>query len=641
MLLALSQSRTLFELGLVVVLAAVAPLLAQILRLPSILLLLALGFGAGAFGALDPNALMGEQLISATVSIAVGIILFDSGLDLNIRDLPSGVGGVSRRLVSIGILVTWGIGTVAGFVLFDLSWQVALVLGAVLVVSGPTVVGPLLAFIRPSKSVGSVLKWEGTLADPIGATLGVVVFNAVIAGQASAGTEVVQFLLNVGVGLGFGLAGAVLILMWARWFKPSGSQAVTGTLMFVVAMVVGSDLLRDDTGLITGLVIGMVLVNRPPRGIEPRGLAIQSAKIRRDWRTRIATLTTFVIGMLFIILSARVTPSQVRGIGWVSLGFVAVLVVVGRPLAVALSTLRSPLRPRERAFIAWMAPRGIVAAATSTTFALGLTQAGVGGGSQKLIPITFIVIVATAVIYGLSGAPVARALGVAQSGPGAILVIGATPVGRAIALALQDRGLTVSVWTGDDKQAEAARAAGLTVYHGDPCEDAAADAPSDLDDIQYALAVGDDEALNAMLATDLSEYLGRDRVFQLPLKPGPAADFYTRTRLLFDESATHDQLAERIAGGAQITTEAAIPAKETATAAPPGADGLAMFIHTPGVSLRILTAGDHPAVKPGQELIFLPNREAPTDTAAHDRIRKPRSVAMSTTSVPFEARRAT
>ena len=203
---ALSQSQTLFELGLIVVLAAVAPLIAQVLRLPSILLLLALGFGAGAIGALDPNALLGENLVSAVVSIAVGIILFEAGLGLNVRKLTGSVARVYRRLVSLGILVTWAVGTVAAFLLFDLSLEIALVLGAVLVVSGPTVVGPLLSFIRPSKTVDSVLKWEGTFADPIGATLGVVVFNAVIAGQAKAGEEVAQFLLGIGIGVGFGLA---------------------------------------------------------------------------------------------------------------------------------------------------------------------------------------------------------------------------------------------------------------------------------------------------------------------------------------------------------------------------------------------------------------------------------------------------
>ena len=203
----------------------------------------------------------------------------------------------------------WYLDAEAGALVFgDAPLEIALVLGAVLVVSGPTVVGPLLEFIRPSKTVNSVLKWEGTLADPIGATLGVVVFNAVVAGHETVGRGIGGFLLSVGIGAGFGLVGAVLVLVWVRWFKPNQSQAVPGTLMFVVAMVVCADLLRDDTGLITGLVIGAILANRQPRGIEPHGQAIQRAKLLRAWRERIGTLTTFLIGILFIIVSARVTP---------------------------------------------------------------------------------------------------------------------------------------------------------------------------------------------------------------------------------------------------------------------------------------------------------------------------------------------
>jgi NhaP-type Na+/H+ or K+/H+ antiporter len=127
------------------------------------------------------------------VSIATGIILFEAGLGLNFSKLAGSVARVARRLVTLGLLLTWAVGTVAAYLLFDLSWEIALVLGAVLVVSGPTVVGPLLSFIRPSKTVGSVLKWEGTFADPIGATLGVVVFTAVVTGHAKAGQEVGQF----------------------------------------------------------------------------------------------------------------------------------------------------------------------------------------------------------------------------------------------------------------------------------------------------------------------------------------------------------------------------------------------------------------------------------------------------------------
>ena len=602
----LSESRTLFELGLIGVLAAAAPLIGQVLRLPSILVLLALGFGAGAVDALDPDALLGQNLISGVVSVAVGIILFEAGLDLKLSKLTGAVAGVAGRLVTLGIVVTWAIGTVTAYLLFDLSFEVALVLGAVLVVSGPTVVGPLLNFIRPSKEVNAVLKWEGTLADPIGATLGVVVFNVVVAGHSEAGQGIFQFLLNVGVGVGFGVAGAVLILAWSAWFKPSQTQAVTGTLMFVVAMVVGADLLRDDAGLITGLMIGAILVNRPPGGSEPHGVMIERAKLVRSWRERIGTLTTFLIGVLFIVLSARVTPHQIADIGWVSIAFVAVLVLLGRPLAVALSTFGSSFGWRERAFIAWMAPRGIVAAATSSTFALGLTQAGIGGGAQDLIPITFIVIVATALIYGLSGGPVARGLGVARTGPGGVLVIGSSPIGRAIGRALQARGLSVVLWTANEEYARAAEADGLELYKSDPTQDATENVPTELDGLVYALAVSDDDAFNAMVATDLSEYFGRGHVFQLPASEQRAAAFLSRVPILFDSSATHEVLLSRIDADGEISVVGSAGADGgKGRIASLGANGIAMFVLTPGKKLDVVTAGDRVDLNEGQELIGL------------------------------------
>ena len=295
------------------------------------------------------------------------------------------------------------------------------------------------------------------------------------------------------------------------------------------------------------------------------------------------------------------------------------LVFLGRPLAVALSTLGSSLKWRERGFIAWMAPRGIVAAATSSTFALGLSQAGIGGGAQNLIPITFIVIVATALIYGLSGGPVARALGVASTGPGGVLLVGSTLVGRAIGRALQDRGLTVLLWTGSDERARAAKADGLTLYRGDPTEDATAGIPPDLDGLDYALAVGDDEALNAMIATDLSDYLGRGHVFQLPVAEGREADFYTRVPVLFDDSATHDELLARIEDGSEIVVAeptAGANGGETDIQTRLGMTGMPMFLLTPGKDLHVITTGDRPPLEPGQELIGLSAAEHLADEVA-------------------------
>ena len=370
--------------------------------------------------------------------------------------------------------------------------------------------------------------------------------------------------------------------------------------MIVVASVVAADLLRDDSGLLTGLVMGAVLANRAPGRIEPRGFRIESAKLVRAWRARIATLATFLIGILFIILSARVSPEDIGDLGWVSIAFVAVLVIVARPLAVALSALGSALKNNERAFIAWMAPRGIVAAATSSTFALGLSQAGVGGGSEKLIPITFVVIVATALIYGLSGAPVAKALGVSSTGPGGVLIIGGSRVARAIARALNQRGVTAVIWTSNQELEKAAGDEGLTVYAGDPTAVDSPVPPPELDDVESALLMTGDDGLNGMLSADLGQYFGHDRVYQLAPSGGDYIDFYVRSRVLFDESATHDELEARLEQGAVV--DALKVGSEGHAEVGEGA--IAMFVLSPD-KLRVLTAGDAPKPDPGDELIGL------------------------------------
>lgn len=393
-----------------------------------------------------------------------------------------------------------------------------------------------------------------------------------------------------------------MVIGFGRWFRPNEGQAFSATLMIVVAAVVAADLLRDDAGLLTGLTIGAILVNRAPGGIEPRGLSVESAKLARAWRARFATTATFLIGVLFIILSARVSPDDIADLGWVAVAFVAVLVLIARPLAVALSALGSSLKRNERVFIAWMAPRGIVAAATSATLALGLDKAGIGGGSEKLIPITFVVIVAAALIYGLSGAPVAKALGVSGAGPGGVLIVGHSRVARTIAHARQDCGVTAVMWITAEQPAKLAADEGLTVYAGDPTAAASSDPPPELDDVQNALIATDDDGLNAMLAADLGEYFGRERVYQLATSEEDDTGFYVRAQVLFDSAATHGELGARLERGARV--QSAEVGSEGHHDLDAGA--ILLFILKAHEELRILTADDVPQPDPGDELIALP-----------------------------------
>jgi NhaP-type Na+/H+ or K+/H+ antiporter len=270
------------------------------------------------------------------------VILFEAGLRLSFRELEASLRRVVLGLVAIGVLVTWMGVTAASALLFDgLGRGVALMIGAILVVSGPTVVLPLLAFVRPTHTVRTTLAWEGTLVDPIGALLGVLVFHGVQAGSPGKPGGLV---LSLGVGLLVGAIGALALrLLLPAVQRSAPRQAAPATLMVVVAGLVCADLLRDDAGFLATTLMGMSLANQ--RRIDvARTLEFQG------------TLVQLLIGALFILIAASVSPSDVSAVLAPTLGIVAVMVLVLRPIAVALATRRSALSIRERAFVGWMAP---------------------------------------------------------------------------------------------------------------------------------------------------------------------------------------------------------------------------------------------------------------------------------------------
>jgi NhaP-type Na+/H+ or K+/H+ antiporter len=494
----LSTDDILTGLGLVIVLAIAARLLAQRLRVPALVILLPVGFVAGAItDDVHPDALLGAAF-QPFVSLGVGLILFEAGLRLDLSELERAMRKVVWRLVGVGAIVTFVCVTLAARFVVDLGWGMALVVGAILVVSGPTVVLPLLSFIRPTDRVRSVLKWEGTLIDPLGALLGVIALHAVL--QGAAGERPFHFgvlVSSIAIGVAVGLAAAFILgLLLREAMRSDPGQGIAVTLMMVSAAVVGADLLREDSGLVAAAVMGAVLAAR-------RDLDV----------TRIldfhGTVVELLIGILFVLISASVSPSQVHAVLWDSLALVGLMVVVIRPLAVALGTWGSALDRRERAFAAWMAPRGIVAGATASSFALALGEAGIDG-ADKLLPIVFVAIFATVVIYGLSGALVARLLGVAGTGAPAVLLVGGMPA-LAIAEALREAGARVALWSTQADERAAARDAGIDA-EPPPFGPDAVRLEAELEDVGEALVLGENEDYNALAAHQLREVLGAARV---------------------------------------------------------------------------------------------------------------------------------
>lgn len=393
----MSSSDIFVGIGLTVILAVGCQILAARFGLPAIVLLLPVGFAAGHFvSQLNPEKTMGAAF-SPMVGLAVALILFDGGLDLNFRDLEGDHQRVVRRLLFLGVPITWAGAGLLAWPLLDLSGKTAIMLGAILIVSGPTVIAPLLVAARPGRRVSLILEWESITIDPVGAIIGAVVFQLLLSHVAfGRGEAVLDFLRSVGLGALGGVAGTAVLWLLLSKLRLSGVLATQAIVAVVIGTAALCDARRDDAGLIAAIVMGVALANLP-------GLNLP------EDRPFFKTVVQLVIGFLFISISATVTTDSVRAVLAPALALIAGLILLVRPLVAAAATVRTALSWRERAFIGWMDPRGIIAASTAATFTAPLTAAGFAG-ADKLLPVTFLVIVGTVTIYGLSATPVARLL---------------------------------------------------------------------------------------------------------------------------------------------------------------------------------------------------------------------------------------
>ncbi len=485
----------------IVVLGVAAQWLAWRFRWPSILLLLVVGLLAGPVtGLLDPDELLGDLLVPI-VSLSVALILFEGGLNLDVSELRAG-GGVARNLVTVGVAITALIGGLTAWALFDVDASVAALLGAIVVVTGPTVIGPLLRHVRPVGRVSPILRTEGILIDPVGAMLAVIVFEVILeetVGEA-ADTILVAIMKTVGLGSLIGLGGALfLVLVFKRFLVPDELHNLL-VLGVVLAVSTGADIVQEESGLLAATVMGIALASQR---ITPVQHIVEFNE----------TVRVLLISGLFVLLAARLDAGSVGEVLVPGLGFLAVLVVVARPAAVAVSTWRSDLAPRERAFLAWMAPRGIVAAAVSSIFAIRLAEAG-AKGADILVPATFIVIIGTIALYGGTASKVAGRLGLADPEPQGVLFIGAQGWARQIAEELMEHGFKVVLVDNDRANVATARLAGMQTHYGNVLSERVL-REIDLGGIGRVLALTRSDEVNSLAAEHFARVLGRRETFQL------------------------------------------------------------------------------------------------------------------------------
>ncbi|MER5602741.1 cation:proton antiporter [Streptomyces sp. NPDC002265] len=538
----MTEDQVLLGLALIVVLATGSQVVAHVLRVPALIVLLPVGFTAGTLtDTVNPQALLGDAF-SPLVSLAVAVILYDAGLGLDLSRLRGHTRRVVVRLIWIGALVTCVSAALVAAPLLGLSHGAAVMLGAIIVVSGPTVVGPLLGFVRPTERIQRILVWEGTLIDAVGGVLGALVFHAVMAGEhRGVASGLGQFLMSTAVGVAGGVAGAALLVTALRRLRLGEVLGTTVQLAVVVGVAAVCDLARDDAGLIAAILMGLAVANLP--GLDEA--------VRRPF---FETLVNLVIGLLFISISATVTPQSLRHVLLPTLGLVAVLVLVTRPVVAALSTLGTDVPAGERCFLAWMAPRGIVAAATASTFSAALVDKGVGGAA-RILPATFVVIVATVTLYGLSAVPVARRLGVVRPARSRPLLVGGDPWVVDLGRALRSVGLDVVMWAAREAQRDSIRAAGIELAEGEFMA-AATGAGAEAEGLTGVLLLTGEDDFNALAAMNLEGSV-EGTVYRLGASvenQGMIAAPSLQGRVLFAPELTASELARRHAGGARVVT---------------------------------------------------------------------------------------
>ena len=588
----------LIGLASVLVLGIAAQWLAWRLKLPSILFLLIFGFVAGPVtGFLHPDELLG-QLLLPVVSISVAIILFEGGLTLRLGELRE-IGKIVLTLISVGVVITWIIASAATHFVLGLPWKVAVLLGSILVVTGPTVIGPLLHQIRPLKKVGAILRWEGIVIDPVGAMLALLVFEAVLVGEFKAATSLIVWGIVKTVVFG-GLVGFLtarfLVLLLKRFWLPDFLQEAMA-LMLVVISYITANFLQPESGLFAATIMGLALDNQ--RQVDIKQIV--------DFKENLRVL---IISSLFILLAARLQFSDFLYFDLRSLAFLGILIFIARPLAVFASTFGSGLTGREKLFISWVAPRGIVAAAVSSVFALRLAESGLAE-ARTLVPITFMVIVGTVAIYGLTAAPIARWLGVAQANPQGALIMGAHSWARAIVQELQENGFRVMMVDTNRSNVYHARMENIQAHHGSALSEHVID-EMDLDGIGRFLALTSNDEANSLAALNCSKLFEREELYQLHPQTNRQNDenklppMHLRGRFLFGEQVDYQFLSSRFLTGWSLkSTRLSDEFDYEAFQKRYNESAIPLFLITENKKLIIITTDAQHEPKPGQTIVAL------------------------------------
>lgn len=510
---------------------------AWLLKVPGIVVLIAVGLVLGPITGWLSLETEPDQL-TELIGLGVAIILFEGGMDLKLGELKQAGRGVGR-LVFLGGPITWALSALAAHYVVGLEWPVAFVLGAILVVTGPTVIQPILRFARLNDRSASLLKWEGIVNDPIGVLLAVLTFQYfTIEGDGFSqtllglGSAIVTAILLGGVG------GWLLGKLYQRGGVP---EHLKPPMLMVLVLVVFtlSNQVQHEAGLLSVTVMGMVLGNMPLAG-------------REDLQRFKENLTIVLVSVLFIVITARLEFDQLLLLDWRVAAFILIGLFVVRPLSVGLSTIHAGMEKSDRLLLAWIAPRGIVAAATAGLFGPAMVAAGYSD-ARILLPLVFAMIITTVLLHGLSLGALARKLGLAAKDNNGVLIVGASPWSLEFAKALKSLEVEVLLVDGVYHRLQPARMAGIDVYYGEILSKHA-EHTLETHHLGTLLCATPNDFYNALVCNALGPTFGRHRTFQLPTdeeasKESRRLDVDQRGHLALSEHCSYQWLQDRLDDG--------------------------------------------------------------------------------------------
>ncbi len=544
------------ELAGILVVGIFAQWLAWKLKIPAILPLIVLGITVGPFSTfllgdrvqmIDTTELFSSEIFFDVVSLSVGIILFEGGLTLRFKEVKKHLKTI-RNLLFLGSTVTLLGGAFSAYYFLDLSLEIAFLFGALVIVTGPTVIRPILQNVKPSKNIATILKWEGVLIDPVGAFVTVLIYEFIIArGTTGTFSALTGFFMTIlsGIAVGTLMAYFTFILLKKNWAPHFLKNTVVLALcVFAYAL---SDYFHEESGLLAVTIMGIVISNSGLKDVK------SLLAFKED-------ITTILISVLFIALSSRISMEDIQMIGWESLLVLVVLIFVIRPVSVFLSSMRSKeLTLNEKIFISYISPRGIVSAGIASVFALKISSGGVTGLSddfvrdaQLLLPLTFLVILGTVILQGGTAKFVAKLLGVQRKKEKGIIFVGANPITRFLAKILSRKKIPVLLADTSLSNIKETKMQGLQTYHGSVLTD-----EDFIEDISLGygqlMAITANTEINQLSSQLMKEEFGKYWTYRVPsTKEKELEDFSIPKHVLFNDAVDYYTLLDVIQDRPQV-----------------------------------------------------------------------------------------